>query len=38
MIPVINFHSGVNILSRDLLGPSFRQKNEFLKSVKKQKS
>ena len=30
--------TGVNILSRDPLGPSFQQKKEFLKSVHKQKS
>ena len=29
---------GVNILSIEPLGPSFQQKNEFLKSVQKQKS
>ena len=30
--------TGVNILSHDHLGPSLQQKNEFLKSVHKQKS
>ena len=30
--------SGVNILSRDPLGPTFQQKVKFLKSVHKQKS
>ena len=37
-IHVVFSYAGVNILSRDLLGPSFQQKVKFLKSVHKQKS